>query len=154
MSRLSRLSFSAAVIASTLALSPIAAQAQFAKSEDAIKYRQGAFTVLAAHFGRIGAMVNGRVPYDAKVAAENAAVVVAVSALPITAFGPGTDSGREHRAKPEVWRDAAKFKAAADRMTDAIAKLPAAAGDPAALKTAFGAAAASCKGCHDDFRKD
>ena len=154
MSRLSRLSFSAAVIASTLALSPIAAQAQFAKSEDAIKYRQGAFTVLAAHFGRIGAMVNGRVPYDAKVAAENATVVVAVSALPITAFGPGTDSGREHRAKPEVWRDAAKFKAAADRMTDAIAKLPAAAGDPAALKTAFGAAAASCKGCHDDFRKD
>lgn len=93
MSRLSRLSFSAAVIASTLALSRIAAQAQFAKSEDAIKYRQGAFTVLAAHFGRIGAMVNGRVPYDAKVAAENAAVVVAVSALPITAFGPGTILG-------------------------------------------------------------
>ena len=26
------------------------------------------------HFARIGAMVNGRTPFDAKVAAENAAV--------------------------------------------------------------------------------
>lgn len=144
----------AAALAATLLASPLAAQAQFAKPEDAIKYRQGAFTVMAAHFGRIGAMVNGRVPYDAKVAAENAAVVAAVSRLPLSAFGPGTDSGREHRAKPEVWRDAAKFQAAGDKMAEAAARLPAAAGDPAALKTAFGAVAASCKGCHDDFRKD
>ena len=139
---------------SVAALVPLTAQAQFAKSEDAIKYRQGAFTVLGAHFSRIGAMVSGRVPYDAAAAAENAAVVAAVGKLPLAAFGPGTDTGRENRARPEIWRDAAKFKAAADRMTDAVAKLPAAASDPAALKTAFGAAAASCKGCHDDFRKD
>lgn len=144
----------AAALAATLLASPFAAQAQFAKPEDAIKYRQGAFTVMAAHFGRIGAMVNGRVPYDAKAAAENAAVVVAVSKLPMVAFGPGTDTGRDHRAKPEVWKDAAKFKAAGDKMTEAVAKLPAAASDPAALKTAFGAVAASCKGCHDEFRKD
>jgi cytochrome c556 len=139
---------------SVAALVPLTAQAQFAKSEDAIKYRQGAFTVLGAHFSRIGAMVSGRAPYDAAVAAENAAVVAAMGKLPFAAFGPGTDTGRDNRARPEIWRDAAKFKAAADRMTDAVSKLPAAASDPAALKTAFGAAAASCKGCHDDFRKD
>jgi cytochrome c556 len=139
---------------SVAVLVPVAAQAQFAKSEDAIKYRQGAFTVLGAHFSRIGAMVSGRAPYDAAAAAENAAVVAAVGKLPFAAFGPGTDTGRDNRARPEIWRDAAKFKAAADRMTDAVAKLPAAANDPAALKTAFGAAAATCKGCHDDFRKD
>lgn len=144
----------AALIAALTAFAPLGAQAQFAKSEDAIKYRQGAFTVMAAHFARIGAMVNGRAPYDAKAAAENAAVVAAVAHLPLAAFGPGTDTGRDHRAKPEVWRDAAKFKAAGDKMTEAAARLPAAASDPAALKTAFGAVAASCKGCHDEFRKD
>ena len=32
------------------------AQAQFAKPEDAIKYRKASFTVMAAHFGRLGAM--------------------------------------------------------------------------------------------------
>ena len=40
------------------------ASAQFAKPEDAIKYRQSALTVMANHFGRIGAMVNGRVPFE------------------------------------------------------------------------------------------
>jgi hypothetical protein len=33
-----------------------AAAAQFQKPEDAVKYRKAAFTVMAAHFGRIGAM--------------------------------------------------------------------------------------------------
>ena len=46
------------------------ARAQFAKPEDAVKYRTGSFTVMAAHFGRLGAMANGRMPYDAKVAAK------------------------------------------------------------------------------------
>lgn len=50
------------------------AQAQFAKPEDAIKYRKASFTVMAAHFGRLGAMASGRAPYDAKAAAENADV--------------------------------------------------------------------------------
>lgn len=48
------------------------AQAQFAKPEDAVKYRKANFTVMAAHFGRLGAMANGRAPYDTKIAAENA----------------------------------------------------------------------------------
>jgi cytochrome c556 len=37
-------------------------------------------------------------------------------------------------------------------MVGDVSKLPAAAGDPGTLKTAFGAAAASCKNCHDDYR--
>jgi cytochrome c556 len=48
------------------------AAAQFQKPEDAVKYRQSAMFVMANHFGRIGAMVNGRVPYDAATAAANA----------------------------------------------------------------------------------
>jgi cytochrome c556 len=41
------------------------AHALFAKPEDAVKYRKASFTVMAAHFGRLGAMANGRAPYDA-----------------------------------------------------------------------------------------
>ena len=37
------------------------AQAQFAKPEDAIKYRKAALTVLGAHTARLGAMAQGRV---------------------------------------------------------------------------------------------
>lgn len=131
------------------------AQAQFAKPEDAVKYRKASFTVMAAHFGRLGAMANGRMPYDAKVAADNADVVLALSKLPWAAFGEGTDKG-DTRAKPEIWKEAAKYKEAADKMQAEIVKLNTAAkaGNIDALKVAFGPAAASCKACHDNFRKD
>jgi cytochrome c556 len=131
------------------------AQAQFAKPEDAIKYRKASFTVMAAHFGRLGAMANGRAPYDAKAAADNADVVATLSKLPWGAFGEGPDKG-DTRAKPEIWKEAAKYKEAADKMQAEIVKLNTAAkaGNIDALKAAFGPAAASCKACHDNFRKD
>jgi cytochrome c556 len=131
------------------------AQAQFAKPEDAIKYRKASLTVMAAHFGRLGAMANGRVPYDVKAAAENAEVVNALAKLPWAAFGEGTDKG-DTRAKPEIWKESAKFKEASDKMVAEVGKLNTAAkaGNLDALKAAFGPAAASCKACHDNFRKD
>ena len=131
------------------------AQAQFAKPEDAVKYRKASFTVMAAHFGRLGAMANGKAPYDAKAAADNAELVATLAKLPWAAFGEGTDKG-ETRAKPEIWKDAARFKEAADKMQTELGKLNVAAkaGNVDALKAAFGPAAASCKACHDNFRKD
>ena len=110
---------------------------------------------MAAHFGRLGAMANGRVPYDAKAAAENADVVATLSKLPWAAFGEGTDKG-DTRAKPGIWKEAAKYKEAADKMQAEIVKLNTAAkaGNIDALKAAFGPTAASCKACHDNFRKD
>ena len=133
----------------------VPAQAQFAKPEDAIKYRKASFTVMAAHFGRLGAMAQGRVPFDAKVAADNADVLATVAKLPWAAFGEGTDKG-ETRAKPEIWKESAKFKDAADKNQAEIAKLVAAAktGNLDNLKAAFGSAAPTCKACHDNFRKD
>lgn len=131
------------------------AAAQFAKPEDAIKYRKASFTVMAAHFGRVGAMASGRAPYDAKAAAENADIAAAMAKLPWAAFAEGSDKG-DTRAKPEIWKDSAKYKEAADKMQAEMVKLSAAAkaGNVDALKTAFGPAAATCKGCHDNFRKE
>lgn len=62
------------------------ATAQFAKPEDAVKYRKASFTVMAAHFSRVGAMAAGRAPYDAKAAAENADIAAAMAKLPWAAF--------------------------------------------------------------------
>ena len=144
----------AALVLATAVLST-PAMAQFQKPEDAIKYRKASFTVMAAHFGRIGAMVNGRVPFDAKVAAENAAIVETLSKLPWAAFGPGTDKG-DTRALPDIWKEQDAFKAGADKMQAEIGKLVAATktGNLDSVKAAFGAAGQTCKACHDDFRKD
>ena len=45
------------------------AAAQFQKPEDAIKYRKSAMALQGATLGQVFAMANGRVPFDAKVAA-------------------------------------------------------------------------------------
>lgn len=132
------------------------AAAQFQKPEDAIKYRQSALTVMATHFGRIAAMAQGKVPFDAKAAADNAVIVREMSMLPFVAFAEGTEKGLPTRAKPEIWKEQAKFKAAAEKMQAEVVKLDAAAksGSLDAIKTAVSATGGSCKGCHDDFRAE
>lgn len=131
-----------------------AAHAQFQKPEDAVKYRQSAFTLMGNHFSRIGAMAQGRVPFDAKVAQENAAIVVMASKLPWAGFTPETEKIKSH-AKPEVWAEMDKVRAGADKMMKAVADLEAATrtGSLDAVKKSFGDAAATCKACHDTYRE-
>ena len=68
-----------AISAASLSFS---AAAQFAKPEDAVKYRKAALSVMAEHNKRLGAMAQGKAPFDAKSAAENAEIVASMSKLP------------------------------------------------------------------------
>ena len=143
--------FASFALAAACTVMSLPAAAQFAKSEDAIKYRQSALFVMAQHFGRLGAMANGRVPYDAAAAAANAEVVADMAKLPWAGFGASTEGGK---AKPEVWKEAGKFKEHQDKVIAETGKLVVAAkaGNIDALKAQFGATGASCKACHDSFR--
>ncbi|HET7867702.1 MAG TPA: cytochrome c [Burkholderiaceae bacterium] len=151
-------SLMAALAAATLAAAlPATAQPPlFQKPEDAVKYRKAAFTLMGAHMSRLGAMAQGKAPFDAKVAAENAAVLESLSKLPFVAFLEGTDKG-DTKAKAEIWKNWDKFRTAALKMQDEVSKLSAAAKAPGLtvdqLKAGVGGAGGSCKGCHDDFRQ-
>jgi cytochrome c556 len=98
-------------------------------------------------------MAQGRVPFDSKVATENAEIVAAMAKLPWAAFGDGTDTG-DTRAKNEIWTQNAKFKEISDKFQLESAKLVVATkgGKEDAFKSAFNATAGTCKTCHDDFR--
>ena len=135
-------------------LASLPAAAQFAKPEDAVKYRKGAFQVMAAHFGRIGAMANGKAPFDAATAASNAEIVAYMSKLPFAGFVEGTSGTEKGTPKPTVWTEKAKFDEGAKKMQDAVAKLAAASkgGTLDTVKAAFTTAADTCKGCHDNYR--
>ena len=141
----------------TLALAAAAtafpAAAQFAKPEDAIKYRRASFSVMQTHFFRLGNMVNGRMPYDTKAAADNADTVQALARLPWPAFAAGTGEG-ETRAHPAIWTQQAKFADLSNKMVAETVKLSAAArtGDLDKLKIAFRATSGTCQSCHDTFR--
>ncbi|MDR7306871.1 cytochrome c [Rhodoferax saidenbachensis] len=131
----------------------VPASAQFAKAEDAIKYRRSALFVMQQNFGRVAAMAAGKAPFDAKVAAESAEVAAFMSKLPWSAFVEGSDKG-DTKAKAEIWTDKAKFNENAEKLQADMAKLSAAAktGNLDNIKAAVGAAGGNCKTCHDAFR--
>lgn len=143
----------ALVLAALAATFVVPASAQFAKAEDAVKYRQSAFFVMQQNFGRVAGMAAGKIPFDAKVAAESAAVAEYMSKLPFAAFGPGTNKG-DTKAKAAIWTNKAKFDDDASKMQAEMVKLTAAAntGNLDAIKVAVNAVGGTCKSCHDDFK--
>lgn len=127
--------------------------AQFAKTEDAIKYRQSAMFLIGQHFTRMGAVVKGDSPYNKETFEKNAVLVEALYRLPLEAFlAPGSDKGSGMKAEALSQKD--KFMQMHNATEAALAKLVAAAkaGDINAIKPQFGEAGASCKACHDAFR--
>jgi cytochrome c556 len=135
-------------------LTAMPAAAQFQKNEDAVEYRQGAFFIMGQHFGRIGAMAQGKIPFDGAAAAANADIVVQMSKLPYAGFVEGTSSTKKGGAKASIWSERAKFDEGAKKMQDAVANLAVAAkaNNLETLKTAFSTAGGTCKSCHDDYR--
>jgi cytochrome c556 len=138
-----------------LAAVSMPAQAQFAKPEDAYKYRASVMFLQSQHMGRINAQLRSEKP-NLSLVAENAAVLDTVNKLFFTSFPEGSDMVSSSRAKPEIWKEPAKFKQHAERLNGEVAKLLASskAGDLAATRTSFQATAQVCKACHDDFRRD
>ena len=136
----------------TLIALPVAAQ--FRKPEDAVKYRQSVMYTMGNHFyARIGAMANGRVPFDAKAAAENADIVATLSKLPWVGFTADTNGVGKTDAKPASWTEQAKFKDLGEKKKPEVVKLQTVAktGDLDALKAAYRATGQACKSCHDAF---
>lgn len=130
------------------------AAAQFAKPEDAIKYRQSAMALQGNHMGRLFAMANGRVPFDAKVASEQIEIIAMLNRMQFVAFIEGSGTGNT-RAKPEIWTDKDKWTAAVAKSQEDVSKLVVAGrtGNLDQIKAATGAVGQSCKGCHDDFQR-
>ncbi|MEQ1684303.1 MAG: cytochrome c [Burkholderiaceae bacterium] len=130
------------------------AAAQFAKPEDAIKYRKANMTLMATHFGRVAGMANGRIPFDAKLAADNAEMAAAVTKWQFTGFVEGSDKG-DTKADPKIWTEKDKFNAAGATLQEAVNKLNVAAkgGNLDAIKAAVGDTGKACKACHDAYQK-
>lgn len=122
------------------------------KADDAVKYRQSAFTLLGVHFSSVGATVRGKKPFNAKEVAAEISLINSLVNLPWEAFGPGTDGGN---ARPEIWKKDEEFKAGVERLKKDIAGLNEAgkSGQLDNIKKAYGDAAQSCKACHDNYKK-
>ena len=131
------------------------AVAQFAKPEDAIKYRKSVMVLIVTHFKRMGAVVQGKAPYDKQAFAANAEVVKMTATLPWEAvLEPGSDKGDTTLSpavfskKDDFWKIAQTFEASTAKLAETSM-----GGDLEAIKAQFGVVAQSCKACHKPFRK-
>jgi len=124
------------------------------KPDVLVKQRQAAMTLQGKYLGPIGAMMKGARPYDAEVVAINATFLENLARMPWDGFDAST-KGEKTKAKPEVFSDPAKFKAAYELLEAETAKLGAAARakNEAGVRAAFGGVAKACGSCHDAFRE-
>jgi cytochrome c556 len=136
------------------ALAAVPAQAQFAKPEDAIRYRQSGYVIMGNHMGRIAAQLRSDKP-DLAVIQRSAGVIDSVSQLPGEGYIPGSDKGGNPptRAKPEVFTDP-KVREVGRAMRAEVTKLVEVSKgtDIGAIRAQFQATAKSCDNCHDNFR--
>ena len=125
-----------------------------AKPEQLVKQRQAAMTLQGKYFGPLGAMAQGKAPYNAELVRHNAAFLDVLAKMPWDGFAASTKDIKS-AALPAVFTDAAKFKEAQDRLESEISKLVSVSksGDEAAVKAQLGAVGKSCGGCHENFRE-
>ena len=130
------------------------AQAQFAKPEDAIRYRQSAYVIMGQQMSSIATQLKSDKPDLARIE-RSAGIVEFAFGLPGEGFVPGSEKGGNPptRAKPEAFTSP-KVREIAREARQEIAKLNETAkkGDLAAIRTQFQATANACDNCHDNFR--
>ncbi len=143
----------AAAVAGIMALGVVGSALAEDKYDEAIEYRKAAFTMVKWHFGPMGAMAKGKIPFDAKAFAYHAEALAVLSKMPLEGFIEGSDMG-ETKAKPEVWSKRTDFEAKMQAFEKAAGELAVVAksGDEGAIKAQFGETGKTCKSCHDDFK--
>ena len=150
-------SFAIVLITSTcLFAGSVQAQGAPSKGEQALKFRKSAYQVMAWNFGPLGAMAQGKVPYDAAEFAKRAERVAQVAPMLSEGFPAETRDLPNSKLKPGMWTNRADFDAKMKNLVDKSAALATAAktGDFAKSKAAFFETGNTCKNCHDKYKKD
>jgi len=124
-----------------------------AKPEVLVKQRQAVMTLQGKYFGPLGAMAQGKAPYNASVVQRNAGFLDNLSRMPWDGFDPNT-KGEKSRSLPAVFENKAKFDAGASTLENEVSKLVSVSrsGDEAAVKAQITAVGKVCGACHNDFR--
>lgn len=134
------------LIVAATSMNPVA----HADDKDVIEYREHIMTTLNEQSAALGEILSTTVPPDNTVAHIDAIALTASIAL--KAFEPKVPGGE---AKPEVWARWADFSKRMTELaqrTSQLAKLAREQGRDAALVDVT--AALTCKGCHDEYRKE
>ena len=145
----------------SLSSSAIASEVTKASSEKqaatAVTFRKSLLQLVRSNMGPLGAMAKGNIPMDANVIATNAERIAFLAdmmhdyfELDTRAFSVETD------AKDDIWDNHGDFVSKTSDMVNAASELHKMAvnnqqGD---FRQGIGALGATCKSCHDEYKKD
>ena len=122
--------------------------------EALVKQRQAKMILQVKYLGPLVAMAQGKVPFNAEIAAQNARYLDVLEEMAWDGFHASTKDVQS-RALPAIWEEPDKFKAAQQNLQSAINTLVVASktGDEAKVKAAVPAVGKACGTCHDNFRE-
>lgn len=154
---MTRLSRTIPLAVAALLAAPLAFAQDDSPEEQAQEAREAHMGLYGFHLGKLGAMAQGGMEYDAEVATRAADALVALSGFDHALYWiPGTAVGEveDSRALPAIWEDYADFEAKQAALNEAATAMQAAAGtDLASLQGAMGALGGACGSCHEDYRQ-
>jgi cytochrome c556 len=132
------------------------AQGQPTRAEQALTYRKAVYQTIAWNFGPMGAMAQGKAPFDAAEFSMRAGRVAALTPMLSESYSPETQDAAGSRLKANMWRNRADFDSKMQTLVERSAVLASVAkgGEEAKSKAAFFDVANACKACHDEYRSD
>lgn len=142
----------------TMTGSAFAAEAVSEKhAEAAVEYRQSLFQLVKSNMGPLGGMAKGAIPYNEEVMMTNAVRLEQLADMMVDYLSVDTrkfdvDTG----AKDAIWENFPNVEEKVSALKTAAANLQSVveAGDESEYRSAIGNVGASCKSCHDDYKKD
>lgn len=160
MKKCTTASIIAAMALSVSAVSTLAI-ADEAKSErqaaNAVQFRQSLLQLVRSNMGALGAMAKGQIPYDTDVMSTNAMRLEQLALMLPDYFKTDTTGfSVDTEALPKIWDNMDDFLVKANDLTVASQALQVAAkgSDESQYRAAIGKVGATCKGCHDSYKKD
>lgn len=145
------------ILTSFLLLGAITLPAQGGESakERAIEYRQGLMEVFKWNLSAMGEVIKGEAPFDKISFERHARDLASATQLDLLRGFPEDSLSDESDAKDEIWLQWQEFGAKLRALQEQGSKLAAVAatGDLEQIRPQFQDTAATCKGCHKEFRK-
>jgi cytochrome c556 len=144
-----------AMLVSAQALSQTVESEKQAKA--AVQFRQAILKLMGSNMGPLGAMAKGNIPYNEKVMIKNGRRIEQLGLMMEDYFAPDVRAfDVQTDALDSIWENQADFNQKAQDLVTAAkqVQLVARAGDNDNYRQKIGALGASCKACHDDYKKD
>ena len=149
--------------ASALFFSPSAITAEIKKASNekqaatAITFRKSLLQLVSSNMGPLGAMAKGNIPMDADVIARNASRIEFLSDMVHEYFALDTSNfSIETDAKDGIWKNYDDFTSKANDLVRTAGELQELVvnDQQSEFRKGIGEVGASCKACHDEYRKD